>query len=255
MYEVPTDLPPAPPRVSIQGLSKRFGTLEAVADLDLEVGAGEIVTLLGPNGAGKTTAIRMLMGILRPSAGTAAIAGYDCFEERAEVMRHVGYLPDEPIFYDYLKGGEILDFVGEMHGIEREAAAARAAELVERLAFEDALSDYAVNYSKGMRKKLALACALLHDPAVLVLDEPTNGLDPFATRTVHALLRERAEAGGSVLFSTHLLDQAERLSTRVAILFEGRLKAVGPLEDLRARLAPGGSLEQVFFAVAGEPTS
>lgn len=214
-----------------------------------------LVSLLGPNGAGKTTTIRMLMGILRPSGGTASIAGHDCFSERPEVMVHVGYLPDEPIFYDYLKGREILEFVGEMHGLAGDEIERRANVLVERFDLEDALTDFAVNYSKGMRKKLALTCALLHEPSVLVLDEPTNGLDPYATRTVHALLRERAAQGASVLFSTHLLDQAERLSDRVAILFEGRLAAFGPLEDLRARLAPGGSLEQVFFAVTSETES
>ncbi len=242
--------PEAAPRVEIAGLAKQYGELHAVRDLDLDVRAGEIVSLLGPNGAGKTTTIRMLMGILRPSAGRARIAGHDCFSDRPEVMRHVGYLPDEPIFYDYLTGREIIDFVAEMHGLDADVARTRRRALVKQLDFADALSDFAVNYSKGMRKKLALTCALMHEPSVLVLDEPTNGLDPFATRTVHELLKERAEQGASVLFSTHLLDQAERLSDRVAILFEGRLAAVGPLEDLRTRLAAGGSLEQVFFAVA-----
>ena len=238
------------PGVEIAGLAKQYGPLHAVRDLSLVVQAGEIVSLLGPNGAGKTTTIRMLMGILRPSAGSARIAGHDCFAQRPEVMRHTGYLPDEPVFYDYLTGREIIDFVGEMHGLPTDVARERRRALAKQLDFEEALSDFAVNYSKGMRKKLALTCALLHEPSVLVLDEPTNGLDPFATRTVHALLKERAQQGASILFSTHLLDQAERLRDRVAILFEGRLAAVGPLEELRTRLAAGGSLEQVFFAVA-----
>ena len=239
-------------RIHVNGLSKRYGALDAVKDVGLDVWSGEILSLLGPNGAGKTTTIRMLMGILKPTAGSATIAGYDCFGERPNVMRHVGYLPDEPIFYDYLRGEELLDFVGEMHGLDRTETHRRVDALVTPLGLDDALGDYAVNYSKGMKKKLALACALLHEPSVLVLDEPTNGLDPFATRTVHRMLEERAEAGASVLFSTHLLDQAERLSHRVAILHEGRLASVGRLEDLRARLAPGGSLEQVFFAVAAD---
>lgn len=249
----PSDgLAPSVPAVRLEGLTKRFGSFEAVVGLDLEAHGGEILSMLGPNGAGKTTTIRMMVGILRPFAGTATIRGHDCFREREAVMRHVGYLPDEPVFYDYLKGREILEFVGEMHGLDRADTRARATALVARLDYGEALPDFAVNYSKGMRKKLALTCALLHDPTVLILDEPTNGLDPFATRAVHALLRERAEAGCAVFFSTHLLDQAERLSDRVAIVHRGRLAAIGRLDDLRARLAPGGSLEEVFFAVAGE---
>jgi ABC-2 type transport system ATP-binding protein len=213
---------------------------------------GEIYALLGPNGAGKTTTIRMLMGLLQPTAGTARIRGLDCFGARAEVMRHVAYLPDEPIFYDYLRGSEILRFVGEMRGFPAAEVDRRAAPLIERLELADAMEEYAVNYSKGMKKKLAAVCALLHDATVLVLDEPTNGLDPFATRTMLAIAREKAEQGCSVFFSTHLLDQAEKLCHRVGILYKGRLAAQGRLEDLRQNLAPGGSLEQIFFSVTDE---
>jgi len=239
--------------VQIEKLSRRFGEFDAVKDVDLEVGAGEIFGLLGPNGAGKTTTIRMLMGILQATSGSARVMGLDCFAQRAEVMRHVGYLPDEPIFYDYLKGSEILRFVGEMHGLEPVAARARADALVERLGLGDALDEYAVNYSKGMRKKLAIVAAMLHDPEVLILDEPTNGLDPYATRSFHELIREAAALGKSVFFSTHLLDQVEKLCQRVGIVFKGRLAAIGPLEELRSRLAPGGSLEEIFFSVTAEP--
>ncbi len=242
-----------PAVVQIAKLSRRFGEFDAVKDVDLEVGAGEIFGLLGPNGAGKTTTIRMLMGILQATSGSARVMGLDCFAERAEVMRHVGYLPDEPIFYDYLKGSEILRFVGEMHGLDPAASRARADALVERLGLGDALDEYAVNYSKGMRKKLAIVAAMVHDPVVLILDEPTNGLDPYATRTFHELIREASAAGKSVFFSTHLLDQVEKLCQRVGIVFKGRLAAVGPLEELRSRLAPGGSLEEIFFSVTAEP--
>jgi len=237
------------PAVRLEQLSKSYGDFAAVKRLDLEVAGGEIFALLGPNGAGKTTTIRMMMGILQPSGGHARIRGLDCFAQRAEVMRHVGYLPDEPIFYDYLRGRELLQFVGGMHGMHARRIEQSASALVERLELGDALEEFAVNYSKGMKKKLALACALLHEPELLILDEPTNGLDPFATRAVHALLREQAAGGRSVFFSTHLLDQAERLCDRVGILFEGRLAAIGKLEELRASLAEGGSLEEVFFSV------
>ncbi len=241
--------------ISIRTLTKKFGGFKAVADMNLDVARGEIFTLLGPNGAGKTTTIRMLMGILQPSEGSAAIDGFDCFSDRVEVMRRVGYLPDEPVFYDYLRGREIIRFTGEMQGLPRAAIGERAAELVARLELDDALEEYAVNYSKGMRKKLAIVCALLHDPPLLILDEPTNGLDPFATRAVHALMQEHAGKGGSVFFSTHLLDQAEKLCHRVGIMAKGTLAAVGPLDELRR--SQDASLEEIFFAVMegarGEP--
>jgi ABC-2 type transport system ATP-binding protein len=240
------------PLVAIEGLSKRYGEFQAVTDLSMTVAPGEIVALLGPNGAGKTTTIRMLMGILQPSGGAARIHGLDCFKDRAEVMRHVGYLPDEPVFYDYLRGSEVLRFVGEMHGLTAREARERAAPLIEKLELADALGEYAVNYSKGMKKKLALICCLLHEPLLLILDEPTNGLDPFATRTFHALIREKVEGGLSVFFSTHLLDQAERLCHRVGILYKSRLAALGTLDELRQSLRQGGTLEELFFQVASE---
>lgn len=238
-----------PPLVEIEGLTKVYGDFAAVSNLTLRVAGGEILALLGPNGAGKTTTIRMLMGILQPTSGGARINGLDCFTERAEVMRHIGYLPDEPVFYDYLRGSEIIRFLGEMRGFTREDITRRAAPLVERLELGDALDEFAVNYSKGMKKKLALICAMLHDPALLILDEPTNGLDPYATRTLHALMRERVADGKTVFFSTHLLDQAEKLCDRVAIVYQGRLAAAGTLAELREGLEPQSTLEEVFFSL------
>ncbi len=237
------------PLVEINGLTKIYGGFPAVAQLDLVVPRGELFALLGPNGAGKTTTIRMLMGILQPTSGTARIDGLDCFSDRVELKRRVGYLPDEPIFYDYLRGGEILRFVGDMHGFSRAETDRRAGGLVERLELRDAIEEYAVNYSKGMKKKLALICALLHDPALLILDEPTNGLDPFATRELHALMREKVAEGRTVFFSTHLLDQAEKLCDRMGIVYKGRLAGAGTLDALRRDLPPGSSLEDVFFAL------
>ena len=238
--------------VELDALTKRYGDFEAIAGLSLAVARGEIFALLGPNGAGKTTTIRMLIGVLQPSEGTARIDGLDCFRDRVEVMRRVGYLPDEPVFYDYLRGGEIIRFVGEMHGLTREEIDARSGPLIDRLELDDAIAEFAMNYSKGMKKKLALICALLHDPALLILDEPTNGLDPFATRTLHALIREKAAQGRTIFFSTHLLDQAERLCHRAAIVFKGRLAGAGSLAELRKDLRPDSSLEDVFFALTRE---
>ncbi len=240
------------PAVEIRGLAKRYGTFDAVAGIDLVVPRGELFALLGPNGAGKTTTIRMLMGILQPTAGTALVDGLDCFRDRVEVKRRVGYLPDEPIFYDYLRGRELIHFVGEMHGLSRKEADARAGPLLERLGLADATEEFAINYSKGMKKKLALLCAMLHDPLVLILDEPTNGLDPYATRELHEMVRGEVARGKTVFFSTHLLDQAEKLCRRVGIIDKGRLAAVGTLDELRSSLPKSGSLTEIFFAVTGD---
>jgi ABC-2 type transport system ATP-binding protein len=237
--------------IEIEDLTKTYGTFYAVKHFNLSVSRGEIFALLGPNGAGKTTTIRMLMGILAPTSGTAKIDGLDCFRDRVEVKRRVGYLPDEPVFYDYLRGREIIRFCGEMHGLSRAEIASCTRPLLEQMELTDALEEFAVNYSKGMKKKLALICAMIHDPALLILDEPTNGLDPFATRSLHGIIRAKAAAGRTIFFSTHLLDQAEKLCTQLAIMAKGRLAAHGTLADLRGRLSTDSSLEEIFFAVAG----
>lgn len=238
--------------VFLSGLEKRFGAFEAVRGVSLRLGRGELLALLGPNGAGKTTTIRMLMGFLRPSAGQARILGFDCFTDRAAAMRGVGYMPDDPFFYDYLTGREIIRFAAEMRGLspDIDGAGSRAFELGERLGLSEALDEYARNYSRGMKKKLAAILALLHRPELLILDEPTYGLDPHATRVLHELLREEAERGAGVFFSTHLLDQAEKNGTHAAILIRGRVEAMGPLDDLRRDLGGGGSLEDAYFALA-----
>lgn len=208
---------PATTLVEIHGLKKQYGAFEAVKGLTLTVPYGQIFALLGPNGAGKTTTIKMLMGILAPTSGYARIACFDCFQDRVEVKRRVGYQPDKPTFYDYLRGNEIINFTGEMHGLSKSETEIRAQQLLDRLDLKDALNEFAVNYSTGMKKKLALICAMLHDPDLLILDGPTNGLDPFATRALHELIREKAAAGRTIFFSTHLLDQAEKLCTDIAI--------------------------------------
>jgi len=235
--------------IELEGLTKRYGDFTAVNRLDLSVAPGELFALLGPNGAGKTTTLRVLMGFLKASEGRALINGLDCFERRVELKRIVGYLPDDPVFYDYLRGREIVEFSGEMHGLSANVIRERSAPLVETLELGDALEDFAVNYSRGMKKKLSLVCALLHEPKLLILDEPTSGLDPIATRRLNQLLRSRQEAGATVFLSSHLLDQVERLCQRVAIVSEGRIAAVGTLDELRAELNSGGSLEDLFFAV------
>jgi ABC-2 type transport system ATP-binding protein len=235
--------------IAFEHLGKKYGEFTAVHDLDFAIEKGEVFGFLGPNGAGKTTTIRMMMGILIPSSGRITIDGLDCQKDRVEVKRRVGYLPDNPIFYDYLRGREILEFVGEMHGLPRSEAQAKAGALFGDLALDDAAEEFAVNYSTGMKKKLGLACALIHDPSVLILDEPTNGLDPRASHEVQERLRLAAAQGKTIFLSTHLLDMAEHLCSRVGIIDKSNLVAVGPLKELQEKVVPGGSLEEVFLKV------
>ncbi len=241
---------PAPVVLQALGLTKRFGDFTAVNDLSFEVRRGEVFGFLGPNGAGKTTTIRMLMGILMPTEGAARILGRDCLADRVPLKSQIGYLPDAPAFYDYLKGREILSFVGGMQGLEGAELDRRVDELFARMTLEEAGDEFAANYSTGMKKKLGLACALIHNPQVLILDEPTNGLDPIAARLIQSLIRDIAAEGRTVFLSTHLLDMAQKLCHRVGIVMQGKLAALGTLDELRTALRVGGSLEDLFFAVA-----
>jgi ABC-2 type transport system ATP-binding protein len=238
--------------IEFQGLSKTYGGFDAVKPLSMTVRRGEVFGFLGPNGAGKTTTIRMMMGILVPSGGKVVIDGLDCHAEATEVKRRVGYLPDTPIFYDYLRGREILQFVGEMHGYSHGEAAERAARLIAEFGLQEAGEDYAVNYSLGMKKRLGLACALIHEPSVLILDEPINGLDPRASREVQERLLAAAAQGVTIFVSTHLLDMAEKLCDRVGIIHRGELAATGTLDEIRAKAATSGSLEDVFLKITDE---
>jgi ABC-2 type transport system ATP-binding protein len=238
--------------IEFSQLSKDYGAFRALAPLTLSVPRGEMFGFLGPNGAGKTTTIRMMMSILVPSGGHVRIDGLDCHQDSAEVKRHVGYLPDSPIFYDYLRGREILQFIGEMHGFTRAESLRRTERLLGELALEEAGEEFAVNYSMGMKKKLGLACALIHEPSVLILDEPTNGLDPRASREVQQRLRKSADDGVTIFLSTHILDMAERLCGRLGIIHHGELVATGSPQELKAKVTSGGTLEEVFLAVTAE---
>ncbi|MDC8759809.1 ABC transporter ATP-binding protein [Janthinobacterium fluminis] len=238
--------------IEFQALAKRYGAFDAVKPLSLRVGRGEVFGFLGPNGAGKTTTIRMMMGILVPSAGRVRIDGLDCHGDAIEVKRRVGYLPDNPIFYDYLRGREILQFVGEMHGFSPAGAAERGARLLAEFGLDEVSEEFAVNYSMGMKKKLGLACAMIHEPAVLILDEPINGLDPRASREVQERLLRIAAQGTTIFVSTHLLDMAERLCDRVGIIHRGALVATGTLEQIRDSMCADGTLEEVFLKITDE---
>jgi ABC-2 type transport system ATP-binding protein len=239
--------------IETEGLSKRFGETLAVSELSLQVAAGEVMGFLGPNGSGKTTTIRLLMGLLRPSAGRASILGRDCHADAVALKRDVGYLPDEPFLYPYLSGVETLELVAGLHGFATAEARRRAAAIAERLGLGDAMRAYTVTYSLGMKKRLALALALIHEPRVLILDEPTNGLDPAGARQMRETITELAAGGRTIFLSTHLLDAAERLCHRVAIIKRGALQAVGTPDELRTRYeTPGSTLEDLFFRVTTE---
>ena len=232
--------------VHVDRVSKEFGDTRALDDVNLTVPAGQICGLLGPNGAGKTTLFRLLMGILKATSGTIRIDGLDAFEDRVAVKRLVGFLPDEPVFYSYLSGRETLELSAGMHGLDPQATLDRLAPLAKTLGLEDALDRFADDYSRGMKKKLGLLLALLHQPKLLVLDEPTNGLDVEATRLFYDLVRGESQRGTTILFSTHLMDQVTRLCTHAAILRQGRLMVAGPIEELLAG-GVGESLEEVFL--------
>jgi ABC-2 type transport system ATP-binding protein len=238
--------------ISTNQLSKNFSGLAAVHRLHLQVDAGAIYGFLGPNGAGKTTSLRMLMGLERPTEGTATIAGLDCHKESLALKRLIGYLPDVPIFPRFLKGREVLEMAAELHGQTRAQARLRAAELIDWLGLREAAEQYTENYSIGMLKRLGLSCAVVHDPQVLLLDEPTNGLDPYATRLVCDWVQEQSQRGKTIVLSTHQLDVAERVCTHVGIIHKGQLLAQGTLASLREQTG-AQRLEDIFFALTMDP--
>ena len=248
--------PPAPPAaVEARNLVRRFGSTLAVKGVDLTVRAGEVFGLLGPNGAGKTTTLRMLCGLVLPTSGEARICGIDVWREPRRARARLGYLDEEPIVYPYLTGREFLHLVADLYGLQ---AGRQRDEQVERLLalFEmwDKADELVSGYSHGTRQKLGLASLLIHDPDVLFLDEPTNGLDPRAARRVKELLQELAERGRAVVLSTHILEIAQALCDRVAIIDRGRVVAIGTLEELRAGAgASGASLEDLFLELTGGP--
>ncbi len=239
--------------IETQSLGKRYGARTALAELTLTVGAGEVMGFLGPNGSGKTTTMRLLMGLLRPSSGRALINGKDCFVDAVSLKRDVGYLPEEPFLYPYLRGDEVLALVAGLHGFRGAELARRVDRGIERFGLQPDARRHTVSYSHGMKKRLALAAATLHDPTVLILDEPTNGLDPRGARDMREIVAGLAAEGRTVFLSTHLLETAARICHRVAIIQTGRLVALGTPDELRARhsAAPEASLEDLFLAVTG----
>jgi len=233
------------PALRLRALHKSFGR-PAVDGLDLTVRRGELYALLGPNGAGKTTTLRMVTGLLAPDAGDIDVLGVDLARDPAHAKRGMAYLPDDPLLYGKLKPTEYLEFVAGLWGIRAEDAEPRARRLLDWLDLTKHAHELTEGFSRGMKQKLALAGALIHEPELLILDEPLTGLDAAAARQVKDLLVSHVERGGTVILTTHILEVAERLAQRIGIIRQGRLIAEGTLAELRAR-TQGGSLEDVFL--------
>ena len=242
----------SPALVQIDGVMKSFGDKIALKNLTFSVPSGQICGLLGPNGAGKTTLFRLLMGILKATLGKLRIDGRDAFEERVEVKRLIGFLPDEPVFYSYLSGREVLELSAAMHGLQVGASMARIAPMIAKLRLAEDLNNYAEDYSRGMKKKLGLLMAMLHEPKLLVLDEPTNGLDVESTHLFYDLIFETARQGATVLFSTHLMDHVTKLCSHAVIMNEGTIVAKGSLEELCSTFGQA-SLEDIFLRLTARP--
>ena len=236
--------------IEMKQLSKTYakGKVQAVKNLSLEVKKGELFGFLGPNGAGKTTTIKMMVGLLRPDAGQVLFNGIDIRKESLRAKAILGYCPDEPALYEKMTGIRFLSFIADVFGLSAEVRARRIQELAETFEMKDALGDVVTSYSHGMRQKLSLIAALIHDPEVLVLDEPIVGLDPRAAFTLKETMKKLCADGKTVFFSTHIMEVAERLCDRVGIISHGELIAAAPLEELRSRAGEqNATLETLFL--------
>ncbi|HEY2429371.1 MAG TPA: ABC transporter ATP-binding protein [Acidimicrobiales bacterium] len=239
--------PPGWPAVAIRGLAKRFGAKIAVNGVSLDVPRGSFFGLVGPNGAGKTTTLRMATGLLRPDFGQIWVEGIDVWADPNAAKARIGVLPEDLRLFERLTGAELLTYHGLLRRLPAADVAARSAELIEVLGLGDAASTLVVDYSHGMRKKIALAAALLHNPRVLFLDEPFEAIDPVSARTIKAVLERYTASGATVVFSSHVMELVESLCDRVAIVAAGRVVAWGTLDEVRR----GRSLEEAFVNLVG----
>jgi len=240
--------------LDIRELVKRFDR-PAVDGLDLTVRRGEFYALLGPNGAGKTTTLRMVAGLLQPDAGTIRVGGIDALADPVAAKRLVAWVPDEPMIYDKLTPLEYLEFVSGLWSVDAANAERQAGELIARLGLAPYANERCEGFSRGTRQKVALAGALIHDPRLIILDEPLTGLDAASARQVKQILRERVEAGDTVLMTTHILEVAERMADRIGVIARGRLLAEGTLAELQSLsgTAAGANLEDTFLALVAAP--
>ncbi|MGE0698402.1 MAG: ABC transporter ATP-binding protein [Hyphomicrobiaceae bacterium] len=247
--------PPAPrsgdsPALKLAGVAKAFGPKQAVAGIDLELRRGELYALLGPNGAGKTTTLRMVAGLMKPDRGSISIFGVDALADPLGARRITAWLPDEPMLYDKLSPIEYLEFVAGLWGVERRAAERRAEELLLVLDLARHADQRCEGFSRGMKQKVALAGALIHEPSLIMLDEPLTGIDAAIARQVKELLQARVKAGATIVLTTHILEVAERLADRIGIVADGRLVAEGTFSELKAAAGRDHStLEDVFLSL------
>lgn len=240
--------------IELDHIVKKFGDLVAVNDLSLTVKQGEFFAVLGPNAAGKTTTIKILAGLMKPTAGTARVCGYDVQTESLEAKRRMAFVPDFPFLYEKLTPWEFFRFIGQLFQLDQTTIARRGRDLVERFNLADYAGKPIEGLSHGTRQRTAIVSALLHDPEVFVIDEPMVGLDPQHARVVKDVLKERSQNGMTVFLSTHQLSIAEEMADRIGIIHEGRLVAVGSKDELRRQSGTAGALEQVFLALTrGEP--
>jgi ABC-2 type transport system ATP-binding protein len=237
--------------LEVRGLTKRFDRL-AVDTLDLSVRRGEFYALLGPNGAGKTTTLRMVAGLLRPDAGSVHVAGIDALADPVAAKQVMAWVSDEPMIYDKLTPLEYLEFVAGLWGIDAASAESSAQELLASLGLEPHMHERCEGFSKGMRQKVALAGALVHEPQLIILDEPLTGLDALSARHVKGLLQARVRTGCTVIMTTHILEVAERMADRIGVIAAGRLIAEGTLDELRQRNGRNDTLEDMFIALVDE---
>jgi ABC-2 type transport system ATP-binding protein len=238
--------------IELRHLVKRFGDLVAVEDLSLVVPRGEFFAILGPNAAGKTTTIRILAGLVKPSSGTATVAGYDVQRDPIEARRRLAFVPDFPFLYDKLTPWEFFRFTGQLFGLRESSMRDRAEELAVRFHLDPFLHAPVESLSHGTRQRVAIVSALIHEPEVFVLDEPMVGLDPQHGRILKDLLKEQSRRGVTIFMSTHQLGMAEEVADRIGIMHRGRLVAVGTLEELRKLSGSEGALEQSFLALTAE---
>ena len=238
--------------VELRRVAKRYADIVAVDYIDLDVKYGEIFGLLGPNASGKSTTLKMILGLVKPDSGSVKVLGINAEDDPVAVKRQVGYVPETPRIYEFLTGLEYLDFVGDIYGVGVSEKKTRIEEYLEALELEGREGDMISSYSQGMKQKITLISAFLHKPRLLILDEPLSGLDPKSARIVKDLLRELTVQGVTTIMSTHILEIAQAMCDRIAIMYEGRLLASGNMKELRqkARL-PGSDLEEIFLKLTG----
>lgn len=238
--------------IRLDKVTKAYGLKTAVRELSLDIGPGELFAFLGPNGAGKTTTIKMIVGLLFPTSGTVTVGGHDMQTAGDQARQLLSYVPDQPYLYEKLTGREFLHFIADMYGLPPEQGRERIAHVIELFGLEDFVDDLTERYSHGMRQRTVFAAALVHQPRVLIVDEPTVGLDPRSVRQLKDILRQEAGSGTTVFLSSHSLDVVEELADRIAIIDHGQLISCGSLEALRTQAAVDGSLEEVFLTLTEE---